>query len=51
MAVDWFTPFAGTMHRKDWLGASTSSHQRKQFKSIGRGMEKGMARSSLPSMR
>jgi len=25
-----------TMHRKDWLGASTSSYQRKQFKSIGR---------------
>jgi len=34
----------GTMHRKDWLGASTSSHQRKQFKSIGRGMEKGMGK-------
>jgi hypothetical protein len=33
-----------TMHRKDWLGASTSSHQRRQFKSIGRGMEKGMGK-------
>lgn len=30
-----------TMHRKDWLGASTSSHMRKQFKSIGQAMEKG----------
>lgn len=30
-----------TMHRQDWLGASTSSHMRKQFKSIGRAMEKG----------
>lgn len=33
-----------TMHRKDWLGASTNSHQRRQFKSIGRGMEKGIGR-------
>jgi nickel-dependent lactate racemase len=33
-----------TMHRKDWLGASTSSHMRHQFKSIGRGMEKGMGK-------
>ena len=30
-----------TMHRKDWLGASTSSHMRRQFKSIGQAMEKG----------
>jgi nickel-dependent lactate racemase len=28
-----------TMHRRDWLGASTHSHQRKQFTSIGRAME------------
>lgn len=33
-----------TMHRKDWLGASTSSHMRHQFKSIGRAMEKGMGK-------
>ncbi len=31
-----------TMHRKDWLGASTSSHMRHQFKSIGQAMEKAM---------
>ncbi|MBN2035049.1 MAG: DUF2088 domain-containing protein [Deltaproteobacteria bacterium] len=31
----------GTMHRKDWLGASTTSYMRKQFKSIGQAMEKG----------
>jgi nickel-dependent lactate racemase len=33
-----------TMHRDDWLGASTSSHQRRQFASIGRAMEKGMGK-------
>lgn len=33
-----------TMHRRDWLGASTSSHQRKQFSSIGRAMEKGIGK-------
>jgi hypothetical protein len=34
----------GTMHRKDWLGASTASHQRRQFASIGRAMEQGMGK-------
>lgn len=34
----------GTMHRKDWLGASTASHQRHQFASIGRAMEAGMGK-------
>jgi len=33
-----------TMHRKDWLGASTSSHMRHQFKSIGQAMEKAMGK-------
>ncbi|MBN2123261.1 MAG: DUF2088 domain-containing protein [Deltaproteobacteria bacterium] len=33
-----------TMHRKDWLGASTSSFMRKQFTSIGRAMEKGIGK-------
>ena len=33
-----------TMHRKDWLGASTSSHMRHQFKSIGQAMEKGIGK-------
>jgi len=33
-----------TMHRKDWLGASTSSHMRHQFTSIGKAMEKGMGK-------
>ena len=33
-----------TMHRPDWLGASTESHMRYQFKSIGRAMEKGMGK-------
>ena len=33
-----------TMHRPDWLGASTESHMRHQFKSIGRAMEKGMGK-------
>lgn len=31
-----------TMHRDDWMGASTSQHMRHQFKHIGRAMEKGM---------
>ncbi len=34
----------GTMHRKDWLGASTASHMRHQFASIGRAMEKGIGK-------
>ncbi len=33
-----------TMHRRDWLGSSTSSHMRKQFRSIGQAMEKGIGR-------
>lgn len=33
-----------TMHREDWLGASTSSHMRKQFRSIGQAMEKGIGK-------
>lgn len=33
-----------TMHRKDWLGASTSSRMRDQFHSIGKAMEKGMGK-------
>ena len=33
-----------TMHRKDWLGASTTSHMRRQFKSIGQAMEKGIGK-------
>jgi len=33
-----------TMHRKDWLGASTDSHMRHQFKSIGRAMEKAIGK-------
>ncbi|UCH19657.1 MAG: DUF2088 domain-containing protein [Deltaproteobacteria bacterium] len=33
-----------TMHRKDWLGASTSSHMRLQFKSIGQAMEKAIGK-------
>lgn len=33
-----------TMHRKDWLGASTSSHMRKQFTSIGRAIEKAIGK-------
>ncbi len=31
-----------TMHRRDWLGASTSSQMRHQFKSIGQAMEKAI---------
>jgi nickel-dependent lactate racemase len=34
----------GTMHRKDWLGASTASHMRHQFASIGRAMEEGIGK-------
>ncbi|MBU2647011.1 DUF2088 domain-containing protein [bacterium] len=33
-----------TMHRKDWLGASTTSRMRDQFHSIGKAMEKGMGK-------
>lgn len=33
-----------TMHRKDWLGASTASHMRLQFKSIGMAMEKAIGK-------
>ena len=33
-----------TMHRRDWLGASTDSHMRHQFRSIGRAMEKGIGK-------
>ncbi len=33
-----------TMHRDDWLGASTDSYMRKQFDSIGKAMERGMGK-------
>jgi len=33
-----------TMHRKDWLGASTDSHMRRQFTSIGKAMEKAIGK-------
>jgi hypothetical protein len=33
-----------TMHRKDWMGASTSSQMRRQFKSIGQAMEKALGK-------
>jgi len=33
-----------TMHRDDWLGASTKSYMRQQFDSIGKAMEKGMGK-------
>lgn len=33
-----------TMHRQDWLGASTASHMRHQFASIGRAMEMGIGK-------
>ncbi|MGB5987305.1 MAG: lactate racemase domain-containing protein, partial [Desulfobacterales bacterium] len=33
-----------TMHRRDWLGASTQSHMRSQFHSIGLAMEKGIGK-------
>lgn len=34
----------GTMYRDDWLGASTSSQMRRQFKSIGQTMEGAMGK-------
>ena len=34
----------GTMHRKDWMGSSTDSHMRRQFRSIGQAMEKGIGK-------
>ena len=33
-----------TMHREDWMGASTSSHMRHQFKSIGQSIEKAIGK-------
>jgi nickel-dependent lactate racemase len=33
-----------TMHRKDWLGSSTRSHMRQQFRSIGEAMERGIGK-------
>jgi nickel-dependent lactate racemase len=33
-----------TMHLKDWMGASTSSQMRRQFKSIGQAIEKAMGK-------
>lgn len=33
-----------TMHRHDWLGASTNSYMRRQFRSIGEAMEAGMGK-------
>lgn len=33
-----------TMHRKDWMGSSTRSHMRRQFKSIGQAMEKAIGK-------
>ncbi|MEI6874485.1 MAG: lactate racemase domain-containing protein, partial [Spirochaetota bacterium] len=33
-----------TMHRDDWLGASPHSHMRKQFRSIGEAIERGMGK-------
>jgi nickel-dependent lactate racemase len=33
-----------TMHRKDWMGASTSSQMRHQFKSIGQAIEKTLGK-------
>ena len=33
-----------TMHREDWLGASTTSHMRRQFTSIGKSMEKAIGK-------
>jgi nickel-dependent lactate racemase len=33
-----------TMHLKDWMGASTSSRMRNQFKSIGQAMEKAIGK-------
>lgn len=34
----------GTMHKDDWLGASTSSTMRKQFESIGKAVEQRMGK-------
>ncbi len=33
-----------TMHRDDWLGASTAGRMRQQFKSIGQAMEKALGK-------
>lgn len=33
-----------TMHREDWLGASTESHMRKQFESIGKHIERSIGK-------
>jgi hypothetical protein len=33
-----------TMHRRDWQGASTSSHMRHQLTAIGRAMEQGIGK-------
>ena len=33
-----------TMHHKDWMGASTSSQMRRQFKSIGQAIEKALGK-------
>jgi nickel-dependent lactate racemase len=33
-----------TMHRRDWLGAGTTMHMRKQFRSIGEAMEHGIGK-------
>jgi hypothetical protein len=33
-----------TMHRPDWLGAAPDQHMRKQFRSIGETIEKGMGK-------
>jgi len=33
-----------TMHRRDWLGSSTASHMRAQFRSIGQAMEAGIGK-------
>ncbi len=34
----------GTMHRDDWLGASTKQYMRRQFAAIGRAIEAGMGK-------
>jgi hypothetical protein len=33
-----------TMHRPDWLGASPHAHMRKQFRSIGEAIERGLGK-------
>ncbi|MCG8642870.1 MAG: lactate racemase domain-containing protein [Desulfobacterales bacterium] len=33
-----------TMYRQDWMGASTASHMRQQFESIGKAMEAGIGK-------